>query len=388
MISARATLLFALIAVVACDGAPNLNNQTEPDGPAPIERSLEGNIEVLASGFTIPWGIEIIGEDEYLFTERLGELFHYRNGAVKALQGVPETYSVEVADLVYGGMMDVSLHPHFATNGLVYLAFVNQRARMSVGRFNFLAGDIRDFEVIFESDSFSIGSRIAWEDDDHFFVTQGVGGNPYPEPGPQDLSSDAGKIHRLMADGSIPQDNPIFPGASRPFSIWSYGHRDPQGIWVDSDDGTVFSHEHGPLGGDELNIIERGGNYGWPLYSFGLNYNETAVSSISRAEAEQTTVLPIRHWSASTNLAPSGLVRLEHSLFPSWDGHFLIGSLGKQRLVAYDPASDQTAILLEDVGRVRDVAQLPSGALLLLIDAESPRGSDSGRLVRLTPASS
>ena len=382
-----AVLLLGMATLAACDGTPKADDLTEPDGPAPITSLLDVDIEVLASGYSIPWGVEIISENEYLFTERLGDVIHYRDGVTATLTGLPDTYTVEVEGLVYGGMMDVSLHPQFATNGLVYVAYVNRRAKMSVGRFDFQAGNVRDFEVIFESDSFSIGSRIAWEDDSHFFVTQGVGGNPFPEPGPQDLSSDGGKIHRLIDDGTIPPDNPVFQGAPRPFSIWSYGHRDPQGLWVDRATGLVYSHEHGPYGGDELNILEKGGNFGWPIYSFGLNYDRSTVSSITRAEAEATTVLPIKHWSASTNVAPSGLLRLENSRFPAWDGYFLIGSLGKQRLIAYDPVSDETAILLEDIGRVRDVAQLPSGALLLLIDAGSPRSSDSGRVVRLSPPS-
>jgi aldose sugar dehydrogenase len=380
-------LLAGLTLLASCDGNPGLSRTPGEavNSQPPIASVLDVNIEIVASGLSIPWGIEIIAEDEYLFTERLGGLFYYRDGETVELEGVPRAYWVEVAGLVYGGVMDVSLHPDFDSNHLVYLAYVNPSGHMAVARFNFESQAIDDLEIIFQSDSFSIGSRIAWQDNDHFFVTQGVGGTPYPEPGPQDLSSDGGKIHRLMADGTVPPDNPVFQGASAPFSIWSYGHRDPQGLLVDPSDGRVYSTEHGPLGGDELNVLEKGGNFGWPWFSYGLNYDETTVSSISEAEAAQSTVLPIKFWDARINIAPSGLERLQDSLFPEWDGYFLIGSLSQERLIAYDPVGDETVILLDRIGRVRDVAQLPSGAILLLIDARTPAYSDTGRVIKLTP---
>ena len=223
--------------------------------------------------------------------------------------------------------MDVSLHPQFGTNGLVYIAYVNEVGRMTVARFNFGDRFVRDFEVVFRSNAFSIGSRIAWEDETHFFVTQGLGGSPYPEPGAQDLTNDGGKIHRLMANGTVPSDNPVFEGATAPTSVWSYGHRDPQGLYYDSDEGVLYSTEHGPLGGDELNVIAKAGNYGWPLFSYGLNYDRTPVSDLTEEEAGQTTVLPLKHWSENFNMAPSGLERLEGSLFPEWEGSFVLGSL-------------------------------------------------------------
>lgn len=380
--------LAAAVVLTSCgsvDGHLETAAELGLDTPPPVSRILEVETEVITSGFDIPWGLEVIAENEFLFTERHGDVLYHRDGQTIALAGLPSPYHVVVDGMTWGGMMDVSLHPSFESSGLVYLAFVNRAGHMVVARFNLIGDSVEGLEVVFESDSFSIGSRIAWQDEDHFFVTQGVGGTPFPEPGPQDLSSDAGKIHRLLADGSVPTDNPVFPGQSRPSSIWSYGHRDPQGLYIDADDGRVYSHEHGPLGGDELNVLERGANFGWPIFSYGLNYDGSVVSSIPLEEAEATTVLPIKHWDSRINIAPSGLERLQGSLFPEWDGAFLIGSLAQERLIAYDPATDETAIILEDVGRVRDVAQSPAGAILLLIDAHSPGRSDEGRLVRLTP---
>jgi glucose/arabinose dehydrogenase len=239
--------------------------------------------------------------------------------------------------------------------------------------------------VIYESAEFSIGSRIEWEDASHFFLSFGVGGDPYPAPGPQDLTSDVGKIHRLMADGQIPPDNPILPGASQPSTIWSYGHRNPQGLYYDALKRTLYATEHGPLGGDELNIVVAGGNYGWPLFSYGLNYNRTPVSDMSESAARAVSILPAKFWGPDNRVAPSGLLFVEGSLYAEWNGAFLLGALNPQHLLRYDPATDETEIVLRNVGRVRDIAQLPSGKLLIAVDAGSPKQSDRGRIIELSP---
>ena len=351
--------------------------------PEGVEHApLDATLDVVASGFGIPWAVEVLGEDEYLVSERFGSLVHIQGGQTRVLEGLPVGQILPAPPLYLGGYNDVSLHPRFETNGWVYLAYVGTDYRMAVGRFDFSDRTVRDFEVVFQSNAFSIGSRIAWPDDDHFVVTQGMAGYPYPDPGAQDLANHSGKIHRLRADGSVPPDNPVFDGASGPTSVWSYGHRDTQGLLFER--GVLYSNEHGPLGGDELNVIEPGGNYGWPLFSYGLNYDETPVGDMTEAEAARTTVLPLKAWDRTFNMAPSGLVRLEGSAFPAWDGAFVWGSLAQRRLVAYDPATDRTAILLDDVGRVRDLTQLPSGALLILVDA-SDLEARNGQVVRVHP---
>ena len=389
--SRRLGLLLAVATFVAASSsgaaqAPGSGAIPGSDGtllPGGVEFApLDATLEVVASGFGIPWAVEVLGEDEYLVSERFGSLVHVRDGEMIELGGLPASQIFPAPPLYLGGYNDVSLHPQFETNGLVYLAYVGVDYRMAVGRFDFSDRTVRDFEVVFQSNAFSIGSRIAWQDDDHFFVTQGMAGYPHPDPGAQDLGNHSGKIHRLHADGSVPSDNPVFDGTAGPTSIWSYGHRDTQGLLIE--DGVLYSNEHGPLGGDELNVIERGGNYGWPLFSFGLNYDETPVGGMTEAEAAQTTVLPLKAWDRTFNMAPSGLVRLEASAFPTWDGAFLWGSLAQRRLIAYDPSTDRTAILLDDVGRIRDVTQLPSGALLILLDAtdlETP----NGQIVKVLP---
>lgn len=343
------------------------------------------NYEVVASGYSIPWSIDIIAEDDFLFTDRLGKLYHFENGDTREIHNIPQSRSATFGGLVYGGLMEVSLHPNFSINNLVYISYVDINFYLAVARFELKNNIPVNLEVIYNSDQFSIGSRIAWQDDEHFFLSLGVGGSPYPDPGPQDLNDDKGKIHRLMADGQIPMDNPTFPGYPSPTSVWSYGHRNPQGLFYETSTQTFYANEHGPLGGDELNIITKGSNYGWPLFSYGLNYDNSLVSQMTEQEAALFSVLPAKAWGPDFRVAPSGLLKLSNSNFSSWNGSFLMGSLYAQNLLRYNLESDETEIVLVNAGRVRDIAQLPSGNLLILIDAGSPNTSDTGRIIKLVP---
>ena len=336
---------------------------------------------VLTSGYWIPDGIAVIGEGEFLFADRGGALYHYVGGGVTRVRGLP----VSRTSGVYGGLLDVSLHPSFRDSRLVYIAYNDASFGLTVARFELRDDRAESLSVIYESDEFSIGSRIEWEDPSHFFLSFGVGGDPYPAPGPQDLSADVGKIHRLTADGQIPLDNPILPGASKPSTIWSYGHRNPQGLYYDASERTLYATEHGPLGGDELNIVVAGRNYGWPLFSYGLNYDRTRVSDMSEDAARAVSILPVKFWGPDYRVAPSGLLFVEGSQFASWNGAFLLGALNPQHLLRYDPATGETEIVLRNVGRVRDIAQLPSGKLLIAVDAGSPKPSDRGRIIELSP---
>ena len=330
--------------------------------------------EVLASGYRIPDAIAVISEEEFLVAERYGALHHYVGGEVTRVDGIPQSTTVDV----YGGLLDVSLHPDFADNRLVYIAYDDAAFRLAVARFELRDSRAHNVEVIHVGNAFSIGSRIAWENVSRFFLSHGVGGSPFPEPGPQDLDSDLGKIHRLTADGEIPPDNPLLAGKSEPSTIWSYGHRNPQGLHYDAATQTLYESEHGPLGGDELNVITAGGNYGWPLFSYGLNYDGTPVSDMTEEEAGAFSILPLKYWSPDFRVAPSGLLLVEN-------GSFLLGALNPQHLLRYDPATDVTEIVRSRVGRVRDVVQLPSGKLLISVDAGSPNPSDTGRIIQLSP---
>lgn len=366
---ARVLLCGAALVLTSCEPS----RITYPDAPA-----VEGAI--LASGMWIPDGLTVVGENEFLFADRAGDVYTYSGGEARRLDGVPASR----VSSVYGGILDLSAHPDFASNGLVYISYNDAQYRLTVAHFVLRDGRADDFTPIFRSGEFSIGSRIVWQDEDHFFVSFGIGGDPYPDPGPQDLSMDVGKIHRLRADGSIPTDNPIFDGATEPTSVWSYGHRNPQGLHFEGETGRLFATEHGPLGGDELNVVDAGGNYGWPLFSYGLNYDRTAVSSLTEEEALATTTAPEAYWGPDFRVAPSGLAYVRNGPFAVASGVFLLGALSPQHLLRYDPGNGTTDIVLRGIGRVRDLAQLPDGDLLLAIDAGSPSAEDEGRIVRLS----
>ncbi len=311
-----------------------------PNGGPPVEDRTAGTVDAIA----------VIGEQEFLFAWRSGALHHDVGGQVTVVQGLPESRTIEV----YGGLLDVSVHPDFEDNRLVYIAYDDAVFGLAVARFELRDDRARNLEVIYESNEFSIGSRIVWEDASHF-------------------------------DGQIPSDNPVFPGASEPTTIWSYGHRNPQGLHYDAALRTLYANEHGPMGGDELNVITAGGNYGWPLFSYGLNYDGTPVSDMTEAEAAAVSILPAKAWGPGLRVAPSGLLLIEGSQFPSWSGSFLMGAMNPQHLLRYDPTTDETEIVLERVGRVRDIAQLPSGTLLISVDAGSPNPADRGRIIQLSP---
>ncbi|MEJ2004087.1 MAG: PQQ-dependent sugar dehydrogenase, partial [Cyclobacteriaceae bacterium] len=346
--------------------------------------NMQVNEQVLAEGFEIPYAIEVLDENDFLVTERMGGLFRYIDGELFEVSGIPQSQTF-TTDRPYGGMMEVSLHPKFDENQLVYLAYVNTSYAMSVVRFRLDGTSAQDMEEIFSSDQFSIGARIAWQDDDHFFLTFGVGGAPKPEPGPQDLGDPRGKIFRLNADGSIPEDNPVFDDPRALPCIWSYGHPDPQGLYYDKTAGILYSNEHGPMGGDELNIIEKGGNYGWPLFSYGLNYDGSPVSEMTEEEAAKRTVLPLKYWTPSFRLAPSCLILLRASNFSEWNNSFLMGGLLYQQIIRYDPGTDLTEAAMERPGRVRDIKQLPGGDLVILVEHHSPAAGYPGRIIKLSP---
>lgn len=342
--------------------------------------------EVLADGLQVPYAIAVIGEEDFLVTDRMGGLFRYQGEDLTRISGLPESQTF-LADRHYGGMLDISLHPKFKQNQLVYLAYVNTDYAMQVIRFKLENTAAKSIEEVFSSDQFSIGARIEWEDDDHFFLSFGVGGSPKPEPGPQDLSDYKGKIFRLHANGSIPEDNPVFSGHPEAIpGIWSYGHRDPQGLYFDQEADILYANEHGPLGGDELNIILKGGNYGWPIFSYGLNYDGSQVSDMTEEEAAKSTTLPTKYWTTEFRLAPGCLLYVKDSNFTEWNGSFLIGGLAYQQLVRYDLENDVTEIAIDKAGRVHDIAILPSGNLVMLVDEHSPNRGSSGRIVKLTQA--
>lgn len=368
-----------------------------PDSPYPISED-SFSVDTIAQGFTIPYGIAIVEENEYFITDRVGKLFHFKAGNKTEITGMPEVVTFGtpgLAAIMHGGLMDISLHPNYSTNSWIYLSYLASDGLAKVSRLKIQENAATQFEPIFATRNQNYtgnGMRIVWEDDTHFFLNIGnsdwsTSTNPVLHA--QDLHNDAGKIHRLMEGGSIPADNPVFEGFTSPTTIWTYGHRDVQGLYFEKSTHTLFGVEHGPKGGDEFNIIEKGKNYGWPFFSYGINYDGAWASTISEDSAATFTVLPEHYWTVPTHdggqaLAPSCLLKVNGSTIPDWNDYFLFGSLAYRRLMKYNRETNET-VGLNIEGRVRTIKQLPSGDIIALIERNDLNQSN-GMIVKIRNA--
>jgi glucose/arabinose dehydrogenase len=365
-----------------------------PDSPYPISND-SFSLDTIADGFTIPYGIAIVEDNEYFITDRVGKIFHFKDGNQTEIGGTPEVVTFGtpgIPAIMHGGLMDVSIHPNYATNSWVYISYLGVDGLAKVSRLKVQDNKANQLETIFKTKNQNYtgnGMRIVWEDSTHFFL--GIGNSDWststnPALYAQDINDDAGKIHRLMEDGSIPTDNPIFEKFTSPTTIWSYGHRDVQGLYLEDSTNILFGIEHGPQGGVELNIIKKGKNYGWPLFSYGINYDGAQASVISKDSAATFTVLPEHYWTVPTDyggqaVAPACLLKVSGSSVSDWNGYFLFGSLAFRRLMKYNRETGET-FGLNIEGRVRTIKQLPSGDIIALIERNDLTLSN-GMVVRI-----
>lgn len=356
------------------------------------EQSAEVRIVPVVDGLEIPWSMAFLPNGDMLVTERPGRLRLVSDGVLHPdpIVGVPS-----VRAQGQGGLLEVALHPDFAATRWVYLTYSKPNAdanaaTTALARARLDGHELVDLEELLEIDGWSaggnhFGSRLVFDPDGYLFMTMGDRG-ARPEPGDlenhpsQDLSTLQGKIIRLNDDGSIPADNPFVstPGV-RP-EIWSYGHRSPQGFALDPATGDLWETEHGPQGGDELNLIEPGRNYGWPVIGYGVQYGGDRIhDSVAREGMEQ----PVHYWVPS--IATSGLVIYSGDAFPEWRGSALVGGLAGQTLVRVGLENGRSTgeeMLLEGHGRIRDVRQGPDGFVYIAFEA---RGGAATEIVRLEP---
>ena len=384
------SIIILFVSLTRC----NTNIVKVPDSPYVISNDVYST-DTIAQGFVIPYGCAIVGEHEYFITDRIGKMFHIKNGEQKEIAGMPKvvTFGIPgIKAILHGGLMDISLHPNYATNAWIYISYLDSAGLSKVSRFKIQDNSAVNLEPIFTSrvvDYSGNGMRIVWEDSTHFFLNIGnsdLATSANPVLFAQDLHHDAGKIHRLMEDGSIPHDNPMYGSDTLPSTIWSYGHRDVQGLYLDDSTNTLFGIEHGPKGGDEFNIIEKGKNYGWPLFSYGINYDGQWVSTISKDSAATFTVFPEHYWTVPTNdggqaVAPACLLKVQGSNIQVWNGFFVFGSLAFRRLMKFNRETGET-FGLNIEGRVRTIKQLPSGDLIALIERNDIRKSN-GLILRI-----
>ncbi|MGB3851733.1 MAG: PQQ-dependent sugar dehydrogenase [Tunicatimonas sp.] len=343
---------------------------------------LRFDLDTLASDIGSPWGLAFLPEGEMLITEKSGTL--YRLTADRQLQSVSGVPAV--LDEGQGGLLDVLLHPDFANNQVIYLSYSAFKqegddtvSTTAITRATLEGNSLTDAERIFEALPYSTkrhhyGSRMAFDPEGYLYFSVGDRGNR--DENPQNLDNHCGKIHRINDDGSIPDDNPFVNQDGAMPSIYSYGHRNPQGLAIHPTTGRVWTHEHGPRGGDEVNIIRKGDNYGWPVISYGLNYDGTTFTQLTAKEGMEQ---PLHYWVPS--IAPCGAAFVTGDRYPDWTGDFLVGSLRYEYLnrcqVADDEITDEE-LLMENLGRLRSVAMGPDGYIYVGVE-------DPGAVYRLTP---
>lgn len=378
----RALLPFAAapFVLLAASAALAMDERFETQGPAI-------HVTTVAEGLTHPWGLAFLPDGSMLVTERPGALRHVTPaGEVSGpIAGVPE---VDARD--QGGLLDVTLDPDFASNRLVYLSYAEagdggNGTAVARGALSADNTALADVEVIFrqqpkEDSTKHFGSRIVFDREGHVYVTLGERSEEEFRGQAQDLDSHLGKIVRINPDGSVPDDNPFVGRDGVLPEIWSLGNRNVQAAAINPATGVLWEIEHGPRGGDELNIIQPGVNYGWPLVTLGVNYDG---STIGAGETHRDGMADaIYTWTPV--IAPSGMIFYGGDAFPDWQGNLFVGGLGSTALVRLtldgDSVTDEER-LLEDLGqRIRDVAEGPDGAIYVITD------EDDGEILRVAPA--
>lgn len=379
--------------------------QTTTTTPPDTVSSSAGNLKVeRLTTLEFPWGLALLPDGRLLITEKPGRLRIWANGKLsEPVQGVPKVvYRGTRSE--QGGLMDVEIDPDFARNQLVYLSYSEAAEQQppdavepgderfgaldksdiivrggAVARGRLDGNQLRDVQVIWRQVPKTVGrghfgNRIIFAPDGKLFITSGERMRFDPA---QSLESNLGKVVRINADGSIPNDNPFVGTAKALGDIWSYGHRNILSLAMDRTSGQLWAIEMGPLGGDELNLVQRGKNYGWPVVSNGDNYNNSPIPDHpSKKEFQQ----PVRSWTPV--ISPSGAIFYTGSLFDGWRGSLLVGGLSSQAIVRLTLNGERPAIeeRIDMKRRIRDIIQAPDGALFVIVDAKE------GDLLRLSPS--
>lgn len=365
--------------------------------PGEFRRSAyhDYRIVTVVDGLVNPWSMAFLPGGDMLVTERPGRLRIVRDGELLArpVAGVPAVHAQG-----QGGLMDVVPHPDFAQNRLLYISYSKPDANGQGGataiiRARFENDALHDVEELWVGNSLDefrrgghYGSRIIFDGMGYIYFSQGdrqapSTGNLEAHPA-QDRSNHHGTINRIHDDGRIPADNPFIGESGVEPTIWSYGHRNPQGLAIDPATGNIWATEHGPQGGDELNLIQRGANYGWPVVGYGVNYR--SGSAIHDGTMREGMEPPTHFWIPS--IATSGLMVYAGDRFPAWKGDILAGGLGGEQIARLTMDGERVVAeetLVLGLGRVRDVRQGPDGFIYIAVE---DRAGDPTAIVRLEPA--
>ena len=368
----------ALFIFISCISAKNPPLAAQTDS---ADNSIK--IDTVVTGLKVPWGLAFLPNGDMLVTERGGQLRIVQSGKLNPnpIGGVPE-----VVAKGQGGLLDVFLHPNYASNGWIYLTYSaaaapgesGEGANTAVVRARLKGNQLIDQKVIFKATpnvkgNNHFGSRIAFDKAGYLYVSIGERGQMEEA---QNTTNFQGTVIRLHDDGRVPADNPFVGKQGFRPEIYSYGHRNPQGMMFNPKTGDLWAHEHGPQGGDELNLVKKGANYGWPAITYGINYDNSIITKDTvRAGLEQ----PVLFWRPS--IAPCGMTFVSGKLFKGWEGDLLVGSM-RFNYIEHLKLDGQKVVsqtkICENIGRVRDLREGPDGAIYVAVES-------SGLIVRLSP---
>jgi glucose/arabinose dehydrogenase len=354
------------------DSLPNLKFTTQTE-------KMIIKVDTLHRGFQNPWGMTWINAETMLVTEKKGEILIFKKDSFSGqkVTGLPAFYTTGQS-----GLLDIAIHPNYAQNGWIYIAYgkpVGDGGATTIARFKLSGTAVTSFEELIVTTpewkgGTHYGSRIVFDNQNYLYFSNGERGS---QDNAQNLKNSHGKIHRIHDDGRIPADNPFVNTAGAIPSIWTYGNRNPQGLFFDKASNRLWEVEHGPRGGDELNLLEKGKNYGWPVITYGINYNGTPITDITEKEGMEQ---PVKYWTPS--IATCGMTLVTSDRYPAWKGNFLVAALAGTHIARVEmngtkPVGEEK--LLPGIGRVRQVAQSPDGYVYAITEG-------TGLLIKLVPS--
>ena len=361
-----------------CSNGKTVNNKS-------IDMGLKS--ETIVTGLNMPWAMAFLPDGRMLVTERTGKLRIVKDGILdpQEVSGIPKVFFRG-----QGGLLDVVPHPNYKDNGWIYFSYASPKkdgemgddggANTALMRAKLDGHTLTNVEHLYKASpnvkgGVHFGGKILFDSNGYVFLSLGERGQ---QNNAQVLSKAQGKMVRLHDDGKIPTDNPFTNTKDALPEIWSYGHRNPQGLVMHPTNGTIWAHEHGPQGGDELNIVQKGKNYGWPVITYGIGYDNSIISDKTVSPGMEQ---PVTYWKPS--IAPCGMTFVNSDKFKNWNGDLLVGSLkfgNVEHLVMKNNKVVKKEVILEKIGRVRDVKQGPDGYIYVVVES-------SGSIVKVSPQS-
>ena len=391
MISKNFIALVALVSLFSTSCGQNRSDEDEPVSTNQIPEDKDISevevintekqkfiVDTIATGLQNPWGMVFLPGNKILITERPGRIRIVENGQLQKeeIKNVPDVH-----DRGQGGLLDIQLHPDYQTNGWIYFSYSKpgkggtattvSRAKLSGNAFT----DVQEVFVAqpFINSNMHFGCRLVFDNSNYLYISTGERGT---KANAQKLNNHYGKVLRIHDDGKVPADNPFVNTTDARPEIWCYGNRNIQGLYFDKKSNVLWAHEHGPRGGDEINIIQKGKNYGWPVVTYGIDYDGSIISSLKEKEGIEP---PVHVWTPS--IAPCGMTMVTSNRYPEWKGNLLVGALVLQHVARVEIKNNKVVSeerLLEDIARVRDVREAPDGFIYIL--TENP-----GMFLKLVP---